>query len=81
VKSQALAFSLEELALAITPLVAHIRGVKARVALHIKHDKWNGALARRTSQPLESTRNALGANHVPIFVRQCRILIEARGLT
>ena len=28
-----------------------------------------------------STRNALGANHVPIFVRECRIFIQARSLT
>src|ERR1700730_15764904 len=81
VKSQTLALSLEELALAITQFVAHIPGVKARVGLHIKHDKWNGALARGGSQPLESTHDAPGANHVPIFVWECRIFIQARGLT
>src|SRR6266511_6455989 len=62
VKSQALALSLEKLALAITQFVAHIVWVKARLGLHIKHDKWNGALARRGSQSLEGTHNALGAN-------------------
>src|SRR5438034_11785350 len=81
VKSQAPALPLEELALAITQFVADILGVEAGVGLHIKHDKWNGALARRGSQPLESTHDALGANHVPIFVWQFRISIEARGLT
>src|SRR5438874_4975841 len=81
VKSQAPALSLEELALAITQFVAHILWVKARLGLHIKHDKWNGALARRGSQPLESTHNAIGANHIPIFVWECRIFIQARGLT
>src|SRR5260221_12413119 len=81
IKSQAPTLSLEELALAITQFVAHIRVVKARLGLHIKHDEWNGALARRGSQSLKGTRNALGANHVPIFVWDCRILIQARGLT
>src|SRR5438309_2569962 len=81
VKSQAPALSLEELALAITQFVAHIVGVKARFGLYIEHDKWNGALTRRGSQPLEGTHDALGANHVPIFVWQRRIFIEARGLT
>src|SRR3989442_5523235 len=81
VKSQAPALSLEELALAITQFVAHIVGVKARVGLHIKHDKSNGALARRGSQPLESTHDALGANHVPIFVWESRIFIQPRSLT
>src|SRR5437867_8195622 len=81
VKSQAPALPLEELALAITPFVAHILGVEAGVGLHVKHDEWNGALARRSSQPLESAHDALGANHVPILVWQFRIFIEARGLT
>src|SRR5437762_11785962 len=49
VKSQTPALSLEELALAITQCVAHIVGVKARVGLYIKHDKWNSAPARRSS--------------------------------
>ena len=49
VKSQAPALSLEELALAITQFVAHILRVKARLGLHIEHDKWNRALARRGS--------------------------------
>jgi hypothetical protein len=81
VKSQAPALSLEELALAITPLVALILGVEAGVGLHSEHDKWNGALARRRSQLLKSPHNALGTNHVPIFVWQCRIFIEVFGLT
>src|SRR3977135_504749 len=81
VKSQAPALSLEELALAITQFVAHIVGLKARLGLYVKHDKWSGALARRGSQPLERTHDALGANHVPICVWECRIFIKARGLT
>src|SRR2546425_12443748 len=81
VKSQAPALSLEDLALAITQFVAHILWVKARLGLHIKHDKRNGALARRGRQPLETTHDALGANHVPIFGWESRIFIQRRGLT
>src|SRR5436190_15498168 len=81
VKSQAPAFSLEELALAITPLVAHIFRIQARVGLDIEHEKWNGAFARRASQLLESTLNAPGTDHVPVFVRQRRIFVEVRRLT
>src|SRR5437762_11060316 len=78
VKSQTPAFSLEKLALAITPLVAFVVGDDTRVGLHGKHDKWNGALARRASQLLERAHNAFGANHVPILLWQCRIFIEVR---
>jgi hypothetical protein len=79
VKSQALAFPLEQLALAIAQLVAPIRGVEAGVGLHIKYDQWNAALAHRSNQLLEGTHDALGAHHVPVFVWHCRIFIEVSG--
>src|SRR5258708_20832245 len=60
IKSQAPTLSLEELALAITQFVAHVRGVKPRLGLHIKHDEWNDALALRGSQSLQGTPNTLG---------------------
>src|SRR5215471_3819443 len=81
VKSQAPALPLEELALAITQFVTYIVGVKARVGLHVEHDKWDAAFARRGRQPLESTRDPFYPNHVAEFVRERRILIQARGLT
>ena len=39
VKSQASTLPLEELALAITPLVALILGVEAGIGLHTEHDQ------------------------------------------
>src|SRR5713101_946071 len=80
VKSEASTLSLEELALAITPFVALICGVEAGIFLHSENDKWNTALPGRSSELLESTHNALGADHVPIFLWQCRIFIEVFGL-
>ena len=38
-KSQASTLSLEELALAITPLVALLLGVEAGIGLHTEHDQ------------------------------------------
>src|SRR6516162_6788757 len=80
VKSEASTLSLEELALPITPLVALVLGVETRIGLHGKDDEWNIALARRGREPLESTHNALGANHVTVLLWQRRIFIEVFGL-
>src|SRR4029078_2967676 len=68
VKSQTSTLSLEELPLAITPLVALILGVEAGIGLHSEDENCNIALAGRSCEPLESTPHALGTDHVPIFV-------------